>query len=126
MVPVPFYRNKGAYLIGRLRTGGTYLPLVLPLVHGDHGVEVDAVLTTSDEVSIVFSFTRSYFHVELERPRAMVEFLRALIPQKPVDELYTSLGYHKYGKTELVRALLRHLEMGDGHFELAPGDKGLV
>jgi len=126
VVPVPFYRNKGTYLIGRLRIGGTYLPLVLPLVHGDHGVEVDAVLATSDEVSIVFSFTRSYFQVELERPRAMVDFLRTLMPQKPVDELYTSLGYHKHGKTELVRALLRNLEKGDGRFELAPGDKGLV
>jgi isocitrate dehydrogenase kinase/phosphatase len=126
VVPVLFYRNKGAYLIGRLRIGGTYLPLVLPLVHGDHGVEVDAVLATSDEVSIVFSFTRSYFQVELERPRSMVDFLLTLMPQKPVDELYTSLGYHKHGKTELVRTLLRHLEKGDGHFELAPGDKGLV
>ena len=126
VIPVLFYRNKGAYLIGRLRIGGTYLPLVLPLVHGDHGVEVDAVLATSDEVSIVFSFTRSYFQVELERPREMVDFLRTLMPQKPVDELYTSLGYHKHGKTELVRTLLRHLEKGDGHFELAPGDKGLV
>jgi isocitrate dehydrogenase kinase/phosphatase len=28
------------------------------------------------------------------------------MPQKPVDELYTSLGYHKHGKTELVRTLL--------------------
>ncbi|HSE68834.1 MAG TPA: isocitrate dehydrogenase kinase/phosphatase AceK regulatory subunit, partial [Gemmatimonadales bacterium] len=126
VVPVPFYRNKGAYLIGRLRTGGAYLPLVLPLVHGDYGVEVDAVLATSDEVSIVFSFTRSYFQVELDSPRAMVDFLRTLMPQKPIDELYTSLGYHKHGKTELVRALLRNLAKGDGRFELAPGDKGLV
>jgi isocitrate dehydrogenase kinase/phosphatase len=56
----------------------------------------------------------------------MVEFLRSLMPRKPVDEVYTSLGYHKHGKTELVRALLRHMDTHDARFELAEGDKGLV
>ena len=126
LVPTPFYRNKGAYLVGRLRTTRGGLPLVLPMVHDEQGIRVDALLTTSDEASVVFSFTRSYFHVELDCPRAMVEFLRTLMPRKPVDELYTSLGYHKHGKTELVRALLRHMETHDARFEVAEGDKGLV
>ncbi len=126
MVPTPFYRNKGAYLVGRIRAGASLLPLVLPLVHDADGIRVDAVLPTSDEVSVVFSFTRSYFHVALDCPRAMVEFLRTLMPRKPLDELYTSLGYHKHGKTELVRALLRHMEHHDARFEVAAGDKGLV
>lgn len=126
MVPTPFYRNKGAYLVGRVRTTGGLLPLVLPVVHDADGVRVDAALTTSDEVSVVFSFTRSYFQVELDCPRAMVEFLRTLMPRKPLEELYTSLGYHKHGKTELVRALLRHMERHDARFEIAAGDKGLV
>ncbi len=126
LVPTPFFRNKGAYLVGRLRTATALLPLVLAVVHDDSGIRVDAVLTAPDEVSVVFSFTRSYFHVELECPRAMVEFLRTLMPRKPVDELYTALGFHKHGKTELVRALLRHMERHDARFEVAPGDKGLV
>jgi isocitrate dehydrogenase kinase/phosphatase len=126
VLPTPFYRNKGAYLIGRLITTAGAVPLVLPLVHDPDGIRVDAALTTSDEVSVVFSFTRSYFQVEVECPRAMVEFLRSLMPRKPIDELYTSLGYHKHGKTELVRALLRHMETHDARFEPAEGDKGLV
>jgi isocitrate dehydrogenase kinase/phosphatase len=126
MVPAPFYRNKGAYLVGRLVTSAGILPLVLPMVHDQGGLRVDAALTTTDEVSVIFSFTRSYFHVEVECPRAMVEFLRSLMPRKPVDELYTSLGFHKHGKTELVRVLLRHMETNDARFELAEGDKGLV
>ena len=126
MVATPFYRNKGAYLVGRIRAGTALLPLVLPLVHDEQGIRVDAVLPTSDEVSVVFTFTRSYFHVALDCPRAMVEFLRTLMPRKPLDELYTSLGYHKHGKTELVRALLRHMEHHDARFEVAAGDKGLV
>jgi isocitrate dehydrogenase kinase/phosphatase len=126
VVPAPFYRNKGAYVVGRLITSAGVLPLVLPLVHDERGIRVDALLATSDEVSVVFSFTRSYFHVELDCPRAMVDFLRSLMPRKPLDELYTSLGYHKHGKTELVRALLRHMESTDARFQVAEGDKGLV
>jgi isocitrate dehydrogenase kinase/phosphatase len=126
VVPTPFYRNKGAYLVGRLVTAAGTMPLVLPIVHDEGGIRIDALLTTSDDVSVVFSFTRSYFHVELECPRAMVEFLRSLMPRKPVDEVYTSLGYHKHGKTELVLALLRHMNAHDARFEVAEGDKGLV
>jgi isocitrate dehydrogenase kinase/phosphatase len=126
VVPAPFYRNKGAYIVGRLVTSTGTVPLVLPLVNDERGLRVDAALRTSDEASVVFSFTRSYFHVEVECPRAMVEFLRSLMPRKPVDELYTSLGYHKHGKTELVRALLRHMETHDARFEVAEGEKGLV
>ncbi len=124
--PAPFYRNKGAYLVGRVIAGGIAMPLVLPLVHDQDGIRVDALLTTSDEVSVVFSFTRSYFHAEVDCPRAVVEFLRTLMPRKPVDELYTSLGYHKHGKTELVRALVGHMQQHDARFEVAEGDKGLV
>jgi isocitrate dehydrogenase kinase/phosphatase len=126
MVAVPFYRNKGAYLVGRLRTTAGTMPLVLALIHEEQGLRVDAALVEPDEVSVVFSFTRSYFHVEMDCPRAMVDFLRSLMPRKPIEELYTSLGYHKHGKTELVRSLLRHMQDHDAHFEVAEGDKGLV
>jgi isocitrate dehydrogenase kinase/phosphatase len=112
--------------VGRLLTSAGNLPLVVPLVHDEDGIRADALLTTADDASIVFSFTRSYFHVELESPRAMVNFLRTLMPRKPLEELYTSLGYHKHGKTELVRALLTHMEVTDARFEVAAGDKGLV
>ncbi|MGH7704015.1 MAG: bifunctional isocitrate dehydrogenase kinase/phosphatase, partial [Gemmatimonadales bacterium] len=126
VLPSLFYRNKGAYLVGRLRRGGEVVPLLLPLVNTEDGIMVDAVLSTSDEASVVFSFTRSYFHVETDRPRAMIEFLRSTMPLKPLDELYTSIGYNKHGKTELYRALGRQLETPDTRFEIAEGDQGLV
>jgi isocitrate dehydrogenase kinase/phosphatase len=126
VAPLLFYRNKGAYLIGRVTSTETVFPLVLPLVNDERGIRVDALLASSQDASVVFSFTRSYFHVEIDCPSAMVDFLRSLMPRKPIDELYTSLGYHKHGKTELVRALLRRLEGSDARFEVAEGDKGLV
>ncbi|HWA16997.1 MAG TPA: bifunctional isocitrate dehydrogenase kinase/phosphatase [Gemmatimonadales bacterium] len=126
MAPL-FYRNKGAYVAARLTLGEDTVPLLLALVHDADGVRVDAVLTTADEASVVFSFTRSYFHVAIDNPAPLVAFLHTLMPRKPVDELYTSIGYHKHGKTELVRAMLRQLGRDpDACFELAEGDKGLV
>jgi isocitrate dehydrogenase kinase/phosphatase len=121
-----FFRGRHAYIVGRLGTGAAPLPLVLALVSTAAGIALDAVLTVEDEVSIVFSFARSYFFVETDRPREVVAFLRSIMPRKPVSELYTSIGYHKHGKTELYRALLRRLESSDDRFEVAPGERGLV
>lgn len=121
-----FYRNKGAYLIGRIRSGGQFIPLIFPLLNGDGGVVVDAVLLTQDEASVIFSFTRSYFRVNVEKPRELIEFLKTIMPLKRVAELYISIGYNKHGKTELYRDLLRHLEHSDDKFEIARGKKGMV
>jgi isocitrate dehydrogenase kinase/phosphatase len=121
-----FYRNKGAYMVGRLECNGRRLPLVLALVARDDGIVVDAVLTSSDEISIVFGFAWSYFHVDVARPSATVAFLRDIMPLKRIDELYTSIGYNKHGKTELYRTLGHHLTLAEARFEDAPGVKGLV
>ena len=67
-----FYRGQGAYLVGRICAGRHYVPLVLALHNGPPGIYLDAVLLTEDEVSILFSFARSYFHVEVETPYALV------------------------------------------------------
>jgi isocitrate dehydrogenase kinase/phosphatase len=121
-----FFRSKGAYLIGRVRRKDRTRPLVVALLNRDGRVTVDAVLADEDEASIVFSFTRSYFHVECPRPAALVAFLKALMPKKPVGELYTALGFNKHGKTELYRDLLRHLASSDDRFVEAPGAAGMV
>jgi isocitrate dehydrogenase kinase/phosphatase len=121
-----FYRNKGAYAVGCLHRGEERLPLVLALLTSDEGVIVDAVLTSSDEISVVFGFAWSYFHVDIACPSAVVAFLRDIMPLKRVDELYTSIGYNKHGKTELYRTLAYHLTLPDARFEDAPGAKGLV
>ncbi len=121
-----FFRNKGAYLVGRIRRGVDVLPLVLPLLHDEAGVYVDALLTDPNEVSIVFSFTRSYFLVDASCPRDLITFLKSIMPKKPIAELYISLGFNKHGKTELYRSLIRHLATHDDRFIVAPGDPGMV
>jgi isocitrate dehydrogenase kinase/phosphatase len=121
-----FYRNKGAYIVGRIRLKGKVVPLVFALRHSIGGISIDAVLTDENDVSIIFSFTRSYFSVEVENPHEVIEFLMSIMPQKRKAELYISIGYNKHGKTELYRDLLHHLRSEGDLFEVAPGDKGMV
>jgi isocitrate dehydrogenase kinase/phosphatase len=121
-----FFRGKGAYLVGRIRRGRYVTPIVLALTHGDRGIVLDAPLFTPEDASIVFSFTRSYFHVEVDRPREMVAFLSSLMATKRVSELYISLGFNKHGKTELYREISRHIAETGESFIPARGDRGLV
>ncbi|HTT70409.1 MAG TPA: bifunctional isocitrate dehydrogenase kinase/phosphatase [Anaeromyxobacteraceae bacterium] len=121
-----FYRGKGAYLVGRLRRGGTVSPFILALLHGDEGIFVDAALTAPYDASVVFSFTRSYFHVEVEGALALIGFLKSILPQKPTSELYIAIGHNKHGKTVLYREILEQLARTDDRFERARGDRGMV
>jgi len=121
-----FYRDYRAYLIGRL-IGDSYIaPLVVALRHGEGGLEVDGVITSEDELSILCGFARSYLHVDLDPVRDAVLFLRSLLPRKPLGELYTVLGRAKQGKTERFRSLMRHLRETGDQFVDAAFDKGMV
>jgi isocitrate dehydrogenase kinase/phosphatase len=121
-----FYRNKEAYIVGRIRVGSLIIPFILPLVNGDNGVYVDTVLLLESEANVVFSFAYSYFHVEVERYDALIEFLRSILPQKEAAELYTSIGYNRHGKTEFYRSLHRFVHVSKEQFVIAPGLEGAV
>lgn len=126
MIKSVFYRNKGAYLVGRVRKRNRLIPIILPLLNTDNGIIVDTALFSEEEASVVFSFTRSYFLVEAEIPGDLVGFLKSILPLKPVAELYIAIGYNKHGKTERYRALYRHLNNSNDKFEIARGAKGMV
>ena len=121
-----FFRGKAAYVVGRIATDGGDIPLVLALTNPSGKIVVDAVLLDEDDVSIVFSFARSYFFVEMEWPHEIVSFLKTIMPRKPIAELYNAVGCNKHGKTELYRSILRHLETTDDRFQIAPGQRGMV
>lgn len=122
-----FYRNKGAYIVGRILSGKASMPFVLPVLHNeDGGIFIDTVLFGSDRVSVVFSFTRSYFMVDATIPSQYVLFLARLMPAKPISEIYTSIGFNKHGKTYYHRSAVRHMESTTDKFVIAPGIKGMV
>jgi|AntRauMFilla1563_2_1112583.scaffolds.fasta_scaffold00112_6 isocitrate dehydrogenase kinase/phosphatase len=125
MKPV-FYRNKAAYLIGRTYLGHKWMPFIIPMMHGPKGVFVDTLIFDPHMMSNIFSFTRSYFMVEVTKPSQIVAFLSSVIPHKKSHELYNSLGFNKHGKTLLHRDFLLHLAQSKDKFEIAPGIKGMV
>ncbi|MBW8897895.1 MAG: bifunctional isocitrate dehydrogenase kinase/phosphatase [Massilia sp.] len=122
-----FFRNKGAYIVGRAVNGAREYPFVVPILHDRSGALVlDTVLTDADQIVILFSFTRAYFMVDMEVPSAYVQFLRSLMPKKPRSEIYTVLGLQKQGKTLFYRDFLQHLKHSSDAFRVAPGIRGLV
>jgi isocitrate dehydrogenase kinase/phosphatase len=122
-----FYQNTRAYIVGRaVGVDGAIGPLVIALKNTGAGISVDAVLTRSGDVSMLFGFTRSYFHVDLETVADAVLFLRSMMPRKSVAEIFTVLGRAKQGKTERYRSFFRHLQRSTDLMAEAPGDKGMV
>ena len=121
-----FYRGRRAYAVGRIKGAGWQVPLVIPFANSPAGITVDAVILTENEVSKLFGFTTSYFHVDLDVVGSAVRFLLELMPKKPLEEVYTVLGRAKQGKTERYRSLMRHLDRSDDLFVPAPGAEGMV
>ncbi|MDO9479033.1 MAG: bifunctional isocitrate dehydrogenase kinase/phosphatase, partial [Hydrogenophaga sp.] len=113
-----FFRNKGAYIVGKLINGFNELPFALPLLHSQPSEDasqaategifgqstpgklvIDAMLVGEDDLLILFSFARAYFMVDIGIPSAYVQFLRSMMPRMPRAEIYNALGLAKQGKT---------------------------
>lgn len=122
-----FFRNKSAYIIGRIINADRVLPFAVPIRHVRPGLlALDTVLLRRDLLQIIFSFSHSYFLVDMGVPSAYVEFLCTIMPGKPKAEIYTSVGLQKQGKNLFYRDLLHHLSHSSDRFIIAPGIKGLV
>jgi isocitrate dehydrogenase kinase/phosphatase len=148
-----FFRNKGAYVVGKIINGFVEIPFALPILHtpapspgrpkaaqrppgaGAEGalgssskgqLTIDTVLFGEDELQMLFSFARAYFLVVMEVPSAYVQFLRSLMPRKPRSEIYSAIGLQKQGKNLFYRDFLYHLRHSSDKFRTAPGIKGMV
>ena len=140
-----FFRNKGAYIVGKIINGFQEVPFALPVLHKQAQAEqaesaangivgsadsgqlvIDAALFGEDDLLLVFSFARAYFMVDMEYPSAYVQFLRSMMPRKPRAEFYNALGLAKQGKTLFYRDFLFHMRHSTDKFRIAPGIKGMV
>lgn len=121
-----FFRAREAYVVGRIAADGRLHPLVIPVQPTGNGVVVDGALFDLDSTLQVFSPTRSYFFVDVQRPADLVRFLGSLMPQLTESELYIAIAHHRHGKTLIHRELVEHLQDSDDRFVMAPGIAGLV
>lgn len=122
-----FYRNKTAYIFGQIINGNSKHPFAFPIMHHSDGkLVVDAALFDPKQISVLFSFARAYFLVDMPVPSAYVRFLREMLPMRSDGDFYTLLGLHKQGKGIFWREFTQHLQYSHDKFILAPGVKGLV
>ena len=122
-----FFRNRTAYIVGRVINGYQAYPFVVPIRHDAGGrLYVDALLMDPEQLALLFSANRAYFLVDMEVPSAYVAFLREVAPERTEAELYTMVGLQKQGKTLFFRDFLHHLKHSTDSFVVAPGIKGLV
>ncbi len=122
-----FYRERRAYLVGRVFGEHRFSPCVIALVNDERGLRADAVLTRRRDVAHLFGVSRSYFQANLATVGDAVVFLRSLLPGKPIDEIYTVLGRAKQGKTERYRTFFRHFnEHPQERLVHAEGTPGMV
>lgn len=121
-----FYRNRGAFIIGRLFYKNWTMPLVIPLLNEDKGIVVDSVIYIPAEMSIIFSFTRASFFVYTKYPAQLIDYLKSMLSHKTIGELYDAIGYYRHGKTILYRDLMNYIYNHDDRFIIAPGIKGMV
>lgn len=122
-----FYRNKAAYIMGKAVNGANEYPFAIPVLHDDNGkLFLDTILLDAWRIGLLFSLSRAYFMVDMEVPSGYVQFLRAVLPNKPRSELYIMLGLGKQGKTMFFRDFIYHQRHSEDKFIMAPGIRGLV
>ena len=122
-----FFRNKAAYLIGRVINDHQTTPFIVPILNNENGsLYVNALILDPHDVDAVFGFYRAYFMVETRVPSATVRFLMDILPGKSKADLYSAIGFHKQGKTAFYRDFLHHLSHSSDKFIEAPGTRGMV
>lgn len=127
VIPHAFYRNKAAYIVGRIMNGRTDIGFSLAILNNEEGaLYVDTLLLGEKQLSVVFSYSQAYFMLSHEVPSSVVSFLRAIIPGRTQSELYSSIGFHKQGKSDFYRDFLHHLSHSYDEFVIAPGIRGMV
>ena len=127
MINTGFYRNRGAYLVGRLVfEDGRLAPLIIALLNDESGIYVDAVLTSETYAHNIFSSTLANFHVTSSYYHEVSAVLKSIMPRRPLGLHYSTIGYNHLGKVAVMRELESEL-VGTGMvLETAAGSKGTV
>ncbi|MFV2031796.1 MAG: isocitrate dehydrogenase kinase/phosphatase AceK regulatory subunit, partial [Gammaproteobacteria bacterium] len=127
MINTGFYRNRGAYLVGRLIfDNDSFAPLIIALLNDESGIFVDAVLTSETYAHNIFSSTLANFHVTTTYYHEVSALLKDIMPRRPLGLHYTTIGYNHLGKVAVMSELESELLEAETCLETAVGSKGTV
>ena len=127
MINAGFYRNRGAYLVGRLVfENNVFLPLIIALLNDDSGIYIDAVLTSETYAHNIFSSTLANFHVTNTYYHEISELLKRIMPRRPLGLHYTTIGYNHLGKVAVMSELEAELNESKTGLQTAVGSQGTV
>ena len=127
MIEAGFFRNRGAYLIGRIRHRNDRLtPLAVALLNEPGGIVVDAVLTSQADVHNIFSSTLANFHATCPHYHELAEFLHTIMPRRPLGLHYSTIGFNHVGKVAVIRELEAEIAANSQPLGTAVGFPGTV
>src|SRR2546430_9039486 len=127
MVRAGFFRNRGAYLVGRLVLKGTELkPLVIALLNSEEGVRAEAVLHAVPHVHNLCSSTEAPFQVTNRHYHELAAFLKSIMPSRPLGLHYSTIGYYHFSKVAVMNEVRRRLVRERELLAVAPGSPGTV
>jgi isocitrate dehydrogenase kinase/phosphatase len=127
MIRAGFFRNRGAYLVGRLELNdNSYRPFVVALLNDSEGIYAAAVLLTVPHVHNLFSSTQATFQVTNLHYHEMAEFLHSIMPQRPLGLQYSTVGFHHVSKVAVMNEIRQQLTRDRELFDTAPGFPGTV
>jgi isocitrate dehydrogenase kinase/phosphatase len=111
-----FFRNKGAYVIGRIWSGQTLTPFAIALRNQEEEerIQVHAALVGKDDLyNFLFTSTRSSFFVNPGMYREIVNFLETLVPERGQPGLLAAIGATHPAKIALNQQLRTVLAQGE-------------
>ncbi len=127
MIDAGFFRNRGAYLVGKIRfDDDSYAPLIIALLNGSDGIYCDAVILDEHLAHNLFSSTLANFHVTTRYYHELSAYLHSLMPHRALGLHYSTIGYNHVGKVAVIKELKQELEDSGGVLDNAIGEPGTV
>jgi len=122
-----FFRNKGAYVVGRIWSGPALTPFAIALRNQEEAklVQIHAALVGTDDLyNFLFTSTRSSFFVNPGMYREIVDFLETLVPERGRPGLLAAIGATHPAKIALNQQMRRLLARQEATFKETIGTEG--
>ena len=127
MTDAGFFRNRGAYIVGRIVfDDSSATPLILALLNHEAGIYVQAVLAGQADAHNLFSSTLANFHVTNSHYHELAAFLHSVMPTRRLGLHYSTIGFNHVGKVAVMNELREELAEHREVFTTAIGFRGSV